>query len=266
LAHDTWLVASKSFVPVQEPVRVVLATGEVFPISEAAPKLERVAQFVAADERGLRKVENFSVEDKELAAVISFDRAGGQIVGISLHANFIELAAKDFEEYLADEVATAALQRWRARERPEQPAQEIYTKNAKTILEVGGHQATNNFTRPLGHSLEIVAANPPQVGNAERFRVLLEGKPAVGLRLSAGHEGLPAHTYVEHATTNAEGEATIKLTRPGLWFLRTHVIRPLAEPKAAPNDPEGRKADWESFWASLTFRVPEAPGFNMSER
>ncbi len=257
-AHDTWLVASKNVVTLNEPVRIALATGEVFPTSEAAAKPERVAGFVAAHGEASRKIEGYAVEGNDLAATVSFDQPGAHIVGISLHANFIELEPQHFEEYLVDEGATDALEKWRKRENPAQPARELYTKHAKTLIEVGNSPTAGGFARPLGHTLEIVPLNEAfacSVGSAQRFRVLFEGKPAAGVRVSAGHEGLPAHTFVEHAMTNADGEVTFKLGRAGLWFLRTHVIRPLPEPEAGPTDPQGRKADWESFWASVTFRV-----------
>ncbi len=257
-AHDTWLVAAKNAVSTKEPVRVALATGEVFPTSEAAPKAERVAEFVVVHDGRARKIESFAVEDKELAATLTFEDSGAHIVGLALHANFIELAPKDFEEYLKDEAASAALEKWRARQDPDKPARELYTKYAKTFIEVGHSPLPGDFSRPLGHVLEILPLDnacgwPP--GSTQRLRVLFEGKPAAGVRLSVGHEGLPAHTYVEHVTTDANGEASITPKTAGLWFVRTHVIRPLAEPKAAPHDEQARKAEWESFWASITFRV-----------
>jgi transcriptional regulator GlxA family with amidase domain len=79
-------------------------------------------------------------------------------------------------------------------------------------------------------------------------RVYLEGRPVEGLRVSAGREGLPPHTYTATAVTAEDGTARIRIDEPGLWFLRTFAIRPRESPEA----------DWESFWASMTFRVAAA--------
>jgi hypothetical protein len=49
------------------------------------------------------------------------------------------------------------------------------------------------------------------------------------------------------ARTDGRGRATLKLDRPGFWLVKAvHMI-------PAPAD---AGADWESFWASLTFAVP----------
>jgi len=175
-----------------------------------------------------------------------------------MQASFIELPAKDFTEYLEDEKATAALAAHR-RGPGDQPGREFYTKFAKTFVEVAGGALQKGFNQRVGHKLEIVPLSNPcgwKVGDNVKVRVLQDGQPASGLRISSGHEGLAKHTYVEHATTDIDGAARFNLSRPGLWFFRTHTITTIREqPAYAP--PDAPKADWESFWASITFRVLE---------
>src|SRR3990172_852709 len=89
MAHDTWLVASKNVVKTKEPFRLALATGEVFPTSETAPRPERVAAFVVAHGETRRELESYAVEGNELAATVSFAEPGAHIAGLALHANFI---------------------------------------------------------------------------------------------------------------------------------------------------------------------------------
>lgn len=257
-AHDSWLVAGKNTAAVDESVRLAFVTAEVFPISEQAAKPDRVAEWIVALGEQRRKVEGFSVEKEELAASVKFDRPGLYVVGVAMQASFIELSAEDFTEYLEDEKATAALAAYR-RGPGDQPGREFYAKFAKTFVEVAGGASQKTFNQPIGHKLEIIPLSNPctwKDGDNVKVRVLKHGQPAAGLRISSGHEGLDKHTYVEHAVTDIDGAARFKLTRGGLWFFRTHTIHTLQQqPLYAP--PDAPKADWESFWASITFRVQQ---------
>jgi hypothetical protein len=257
-AHDSWVVADKNLVAINESVRLAFVTAEVFPISEQAAKPERVAEWVVSLGGQQRKVEGYAVEKEELAASVKFDQPGVHVVGIAMQSSFIELPAKDFAEYLEDEKATAALAAHR-RGPGDQPGREFYTKFAKTFIEVAGGVPQKGYNQRVGHKLEIVPLSNPcgwKVGDNVKVRVLRDGQPASGLRISSGHEGLDKHTYVEHATTDIDGAARFKLSSPGLWFFRTHTIHTIGE-QPAYAQPDAPKADWESFWASMTFRVLE---------
>jgi hypothetical protein len=251
-------VAGKNVAAMNEPVRLAFVTAEVFPISEGAAKPDRVAEWVVFQGGQQQKVEGYAVEKEELAAKVKFDQPGVHVVGVAMQPSFIELPSKDFAEYLEDEKATAALAAHR-RGPGDQPGREFYTKFAKTFVEVAGGAPQKGFNQRVGHKLEIIPLSNPcewKVGDNVKVRVLRDGQPASGLRISSGHEGLAKHTYVEHATTDIDGAARFKLSRPGLWFFRTHTIHTIREqPAYAP--PDAPKADWESFWASITFRVVE---------
>ncbi len=278
IGHDSWLVASKNSVKASETVRVAFVTAEVFPTSEHATGAERVAEWVVihGDER--RTVGGYRIDNQELAARVDLPKPGTHVIALALHPRYIELEPDQFTEYLEDEQAEAALGARRERNEQDQPGRELYTKMAKTFIKVDGASNDTSYRRAVGHALEIIPLSNPCrwiVGDEVRVRVLLDGKPAAGLRVSGGHEGLPPHTYVSHATTDRAGVTRVKLTQRGLWFLRTHTIRPpksrgstnsakqasTASSKpaqtgtsAGSGDPS-TTADWESFWASITFRV-----------
>ena len=278
IGHDSWLVASKNSVKANETVRLAFVTAEVFPISEHAAKPERVAEWVVihGDER--RTVRDYRIENQELAARIHLPKPGTHVIALALHPRYIELEPDQFNEYLEDEKAEAVLGARRARNEQDQPGRELYTKMAKTFIAVDDTSDDTSYRRPVGHALEIIPLSNPcrwTVGDEAVVRVLLDGEPAASLRVSSGNEGLPPHTYVSHVTTDSVGVVRVKLTRPGLWFLRTHTIRPTKgrgstnsakQPSTASSRTAQRgtsagsgdqstTADWESFWASVTFRV-----------
>ena len=268
--HDSWLVADSSSAAPGERVRVAFVTAEVFPVSEQATDPDRVVDWAVVHEGVRRSVIGYRVEGADLAAKVRLPEVGMHVIGLALQQRFIEIEAEGFNAYLKDERADAALAARAAAGTDDEPGRELYTKFGKTFVEVGGASNDTSYRDPVGHTLEIVPLSNPcrwNAGDEVLVQVLYNGEPAPGLRVSSGHEGLPKHTYVEHVTTDDQGVARIKLTRPGLWFLRTHTIHRLRQAAAAgssqqaPKDPTASPpAQWRSFWASITFRVARTTG------
>lgn len=262
-AHDSWLVGPRQ-VPAREELRTAFVTGEIFPFGERATKPERVAAWVVLDGAGQRSIENFRVEGTEVAARVVARASGAQVVGVILRPHFIEIEAARFEDYLRSEHAEDALAQRKQRGESALPGREYYTKAAKAVVLVGESETDKTLATlqtPVGHPLEIIPLSPPgawRQGAVAAFRVLHHGRPAARLRLAAGHEELPAHTFVSTMETDEQGVAKITFTRPGRWFVRTHTIRRReGAPAGSSGTPTEPQADWESDWASLTFFVSE---------
>lgn len=257
-AHESWLVVDMDRAEKDTPFRFAFRTGEVFPTSESAAKPERVAEWNVVRRAKVEKLSGITVEDKDLVARKSFTHPGFYLIGIALTPSFIELSPKDFEQYLFEEKADAALASFKRRAAPDAPAREIYTKFAKTWVTVGTPGKDATVQQAVGHLLEIIPTSDPRTwvsGMEVEVKVTLEGQPIGGVYVSSGHEGLPAHTFAERLVTDANGLARFTIGNAGHWYFRTHLIRPLAVPRAATSAPDAPKADWESFWASVTFRV-----------
>jgi len=256
LGHDSWLVADRNTAAAGETVRVALVTSETFPISDSAAAPERVAEWVALAGGARRAAGTFGVEGLELATRFRLERSGVHVIGLALHARFIEIEAEDFASYLRGEGAESLLTA-----RPDlqgRPGREHYTKFAKTFVEVAGDSAGTGYGIPVGHALEIIPLSNPcrwSSGDQVGVRVLFRGRPQPGLRVSSGREGLPEHTYLAQVRTDGDGVARFTLAEGGQWYLRTHLIRPKGREPGGPAASALPAADWESFWASITFRV-----------
>lgn len=256
--HDSWLIADQDRVEKGATVRFAFVTSENFPKSESAAKPERVASWKVVRRAKREKLADAVVEGSDLVTRKAFDNEGFFLVELALKPNFIELPSKDFEHYLSEEKAEAALAGFKRRSAPDAPARELYTKFSKTWVTVSEPVKDAGFQQVVGHTLEIVPQSDPRAwmaGKEVEVMVMFEGQPLAGARVSSGYEGLAPHAYAQSVETDANGVAHLTLSRGGLWYLRTHVIRALATPRAASNEPDAPKADWESFWASVTFRV-----------
>lgn len=247
-AHDSWMRVKSV-----ERGKVALAfdTGEIFPFSENATKPARVASWVAYDDRGVRfSAGKPEIEELELVARVNTPRAL-RVAAVALNAHFIEMEAGEFEKYLEEEHALEALA-WR-KEKGESAAKgrELYTKHAKAIIPGSSGKGA---ARAVGHALELVPVDdllaPVEQGEIA-VRLLYRGTAVPKARVSLGREGLGAHGYVAHVETDAEGIARFRLEMPGLHFLRAQVMK--------RRDPAKKDAEWESFWASLTFVVAPDP-------
>ena len=173
---------------------------------------------------------------------------GVHIVAVETSPRVIELDAKSFNEYLVTD-GLPHIYRLRAKENTlDHPGRERYQKSPKAILGVGD-STDGDPSRVIGLPLDIVPLNNPlrlKVGQALRVRVLFRGQPLVGANLGWDvpiREGSPGGT----SRSDAKGEALVPIAQTGLMTVRlTHMTRP-----------KQVEYDWESFWSTLTFWVPE---------
>ena len=142
----------------------------------------------------------------------------------------------------------------------DQAGKEVYTRYLKALVQErdpAGSIPSTLYKRRVGQRLEILLENDPgrmKPDKALTVKVLFEGKPLVGAKVVAyrretGEQAAPALT----AVTSPQGLAEFKLDQTGVWLVRMVHFRVPTERRPESNAP------WESFWASYTFTVKEAP-------
>ncbi len=125
------------------------------------------------------------------------------------------------------------------------PGRELASQYAKALVRSGIGDAT--YAKPVGFVIELVPENDPfslKVGDRLPMRLFWKGKPAHGLMVMATHPG-SAESYAV-GLTDSEGRVYVTLNASGKW--RLHAI-------AMERCADEQKADWESYWASLTFEI-----------
>lgn len=203
-----------------------------------------IQRFLAVQDR--RETTVPGREGGDPAGVLRIERPGLTIVGYESRPHALELSRETFEKYLGEEgldavkaFAGAATSRRTARER--------FSRCAKALLSAGVASG-EGADRALGMRLELVAGRNPYAaspGAELPFALLYEGKPLPGALVIAINRDDPSSKLA--ARSDANGRVTFRLPRSGMWLIKTvHMI-------AAP---AGSGADWESFWASLTFELP----------
>ncbi|HEY0782109.1 MAG TPA: DUF4198 domain-containing protein [Thermoanaerobaculia bacterium] len=250
LAHDFWLDPSTYTPAVGARVAVRLRVGQQLRGDPMPRDPQHIVRFVALGAGG--EVPVVGVPGVDPAGFVSFAAPGEYLlVYRSQHAS-LELAADKFEQYLKDEGLETIVA---ARARKGQSAamgREIYSRCAKAFLSVGalGAAAKSGYDRPVGLTLELVPDVDPvslTVGQSLSARLLYEKAPLAGAKVVA----IPAERPEDQvsARSDAKGRVRLPLAHGGMWLVKAvHMI-------AAP---QGSGADWESFWASLTFALPGA--------
>ncbi len=262
-AHDFWLIPDAFAVTPGGRLALRGQTSSLFPSSLSAVTPDRIvaARVVTAD--ASVAVRNLSVRGTSLRLDHPATGTGQHLVGVQLVPRSVRESPASFRRYLDLEGAPEARLRYeREGLLPRVGGDSItrrYAKYAKTVIEVG--RGPRAFQRRLDHPLEFVPLSDPaalRVGDTLRVRLVLLGTPATAAYLHAGSVPVAPSALTDTATarraaasdvklqTDASGVASVVVTRPGLWNVRTLQIVPAAK---------GSGADWDVHWATLVFSV-----------
>jgi hypothetical protein len=245
--HDLWLIPPEA-AGAGKTATVRAVSGSDFPRGDHAPDPAAFAKRLLVKPDGAAVELDAAGTDAD-AGLLRFtpDAPGVYVAAVRTTAKLITLDAAAFNEYLVSD-GLPHIYRLRAKEKTlDQPGRERYSKSPKLLIRVGDG-AKGDSTKPVGLPLEIVPMRDPfavKPGDALKVRVLFEGKPLADANLGWAHPGggeLPAGTV----RTDERGEALVPVAKVGLMTIRlTHMTRPNAA-----------DYEWESFWTTLTFRVP----------
>jgi uncharacterized GH25 family protein len=234
LAHDFWIEPSAFTPEAGQLVKLKLWVGERLG-GETLPRNESLIESFSAV-RGTAAAPVLGIDGSDPAGILRPAAPGGVIIAYRSLRSAVELPPDKFKAYLALEGLKSV-----------DPGREVFSRCAKSLLAVNGRGDTT-FTQPVGLTLELVPeADPYTLAPGDRLtvRLLYQGEPLAGalvMALDAVDADKP-----QQIRSDALGRATFTLPRSGSWLVKAvHMIR-------APRD---AGADWESFWASLTFSVP----------
>jgi uncharacterized GH25 family protein len=245
-AHDFWIEPSAFRPAIAQRVAVRLRVGQEFKGDPVPRDLGLLKRFVLVGPGGETAVAG--VPNTEPAGFLSIPAPGLYTIVYAGNPEPVQLDAAKFNDYLRQEGLETILELRAKRGQSGEPDREIFSRCAKALVAAGGGEAAAGWNRPLGLRLELVPeANPYTLspGGALPVRLLYEGKPLQGALVTAFAKDRP--TQKVSARSDARGRVALKLDHPGLWLVKAvHMI-------PAPRE---SGADWESFWASVTFEVP----------
>ena len=267
-AHDFTILPDTSHPAPDADFALAMWVGAVFPGELVPWRTGRVTEFAVVDARGRRDIETPVIEGEPPRARLRLRQPGTAVVALSTDASYITMEPAEFTAYLEEEGHEAALTTRRSTGKDASKGHERYTRHVKTILNAAGPGASVALSR-VGMTLEIVPEkdlSKLRPGEALPVRVFFRNAPyAHGAICAADSPGLGPNPDAAHDAGAAPGKgkgpyawcgrldgagrAKVPLPRPGWQMLRaTRMV-------ALRDDP---KADWHSYWSSLTFELAAA--------
>lgn len=246
--HDFWIEPS-TFTPAPgQRVAVRLRVGMDLrgdPVPRDPALLKR---FVVVGPSGESPVPG--VPNTEPAGIAFTQGPGLHLIVYDSGRSPLELDAAKFEKYLSEEGLEKISALRASRGQSGSGSKEVFSRFAKALI-LAGKGPSSGYDQVLGQRLELVPETNPYAltggagGGELRLRLLYEGKPLAGALIAALPKGRPEARTA--ARTDREGRVRLRLDRSGFWLVKAVHMVPA---------PRETGADWESFWASLTFAVP----------
>jgi len=244
-AHDFW-IEPESFRPKPGTrVPITLYVGQNF-AGESIPHFpDRIVRFVSAGPAG----------EQAIAGVLGDDPAG-TIVATAGGLYIIALYTRpgegifDSDEQCDHDLRADGLERNLAlhqmRAQHGQKIRETYFRCAKSLIAAGTPGARDG-DYALGLPLELIAeTNPYRLDKSRKLklRLLYQGQPLDGALVVLSNKSAPLAKL--KARTDRDGRVEVTLPQRGVWLAT--AVHMIPAPRLAAED-------WNSLWASLTFKL-----------
>jgi uncharacterized GH25 family protein len=242
-AHDMW-IEPMTFSPQSgEIVGVKLRVGQDL-LGDPLPRDPAlINQFVVEDSEGRKPLVGRDGSDP--AGFLRVPAPGLLVIGYGSNPSSVELTPEKFNQYLKDEGLDVVAAMRARRNETGAKAHEIFSRCAKSLI-LSGPANESQADRKLGFTLELVAERNPyalHAGQELPVRLTYENHALAGALVIAMNRLNPSEKL--SARTDADGRVRFKLRPGGMWLIKAVHMIPA---------PAGTNAEWQSYWASLTFQ------------
>lgn len=243
-AHDMWIEPTSFSPAAGDIIGARLRVGQEM-LGDPLPRdVALINQFVAEDTKGRRALVGRNGANP--AGLVKVFEPGLMVIGYFSHPSPVTVAADKFNQYLKEEGLDAVAALRGRRGQSGVGARELFSRCAKSLV-LAGAPDVKQGDQSLGFTLELLAErNPYTMAPGQELPVHLtyQGKPLPGVLVVAlNHDA--SHKLT--ARSDKDGRVRFRLPRAGMWMVKAVHMVP------APADAQ---ADWQSYWASLTFELP----------
>ena len=253
MAHEMFLKPENSR---QEPgsAQVVQLINGTLDKSENGVTRDRMADVSIVAGGNVTKPDTSDWRDDENSSYLDYSsgEAGTQVIGVSTKARVLAMSPDEFIAYLKHDGVPDTLTIFEANNTLAE-VRERYSKHVRTIVQVG-EEKSDTYATKLGYPVEIILDQNPyelRFGDDIGFQVLYDGKPVANQLVRASYEGFHGHDdsggHINSydMRTDENGRAGFLLNNKALWYISLIHMQKIDDPDA----------DYESNWATITFRV-----------
>jgi len=241
-AHEFWIDLERFILKAGERVKISFLVGENF-----AGEIWKgsLTSFYLFSSEGKKDISSFFPTEPDEGATLTFDKEGTYLLAFNSQNKFIELPPDKFLAYLKEDGLEDIIALRKRRNEMEKNGREVYQRCAKTLIQVGDKK-DNVFSINTGLPLEIIPQkNPYKLSSKEnlKIKILFQNKPLSDALVKIWHRKNGKVSQTEQKT-NANGTISFELEKQGNWMISIVKMTPHTN---------SEQADWQSYWASLTF-------------
>jgi len=244
-AHDFWIEPGDFRPEPGTPVPVVLMIGEDY-VGESQPyDPATIVDFSFSGPGGRRSVQG--VPGADPAGSFTPAAPGLYLLGFHNTRSFVDLEPARFLAYLEQEGLEQVARLREERGEADRNGREFYSRSAKALVQAGAGPGEGH-DRVLGYPVELIPlANPYGLGIGAILPVEFRyrDRPVANVLVVAYTAEEPERKF--SARTAADGRVMVPLSGSGQWLVKAVHIDELPA--------EVTEAEWESFWATLTFQL-----------
>jgi uncharacterized GH25 family protein len=247
-AHDLFIKLDTYFLKPNSTSALRLMNG-TFVKSEGIVRRERMRDATIISPAGAIHPDSADWRDDGETTVLNLKTGepGTYVVGISTKPNMIDLKAKDFNSYLAEDGIPDVLALRTKNGEMGKDVRERYSKHVRAIIQVG-EKRSDEFKTAMGYPVEIIPQQNPysvKVGSTISVLCTMDGKPLKNQLVLAGYESNGRLSREDSIRTNKDGIAKFQIRSRGRWYIKMIHMEALTEPDV----------QYESKWATLTFEI-----------
>ena len=243
-AHDMWIEPATFHPEAGDVTSLKLLVGQGLLGDPLARDSQLIKQFIVEDSEGRKPV--VGRDGGNPAGFVRAAQPGLMIVGYHSNPSTVDESAEKFNQYLKEEGLDAIAAQRAQRHETDLRVHEMFSRCAKSLL-LSGAPSAAQADKLLGFTLELLAERNPYTLNANEalpIRLTYENRPLAGTLVVAMNKRNPSEKVT--ARTDKTGRVHLTLPAGGMWLVKAvHMIPALSD----------SKAQWQSYWASLTFEV-----------
>ena len=250
-AHDCWLQPDTFSLGIEALIFARLFVGhshksqkELPFVKDAIPRVDLYSSTGRTDLLPLLKEGGLPIVEYKP------DFTGQGLIVMDKAFTDIALTKEQFTRYLGHEQQQGYLSLLE-KEGPEEKQKERYARCMKTLVRIGNDEENSFYDQATGQKLEIILLDNPfnhKKDTLLRARVLFNNSPLKNKYLTAYNLGDDGELLTYSEKIDENGMAGFRIDTPGIWLLRLVNIYPCS----SKDD-----MDWESYWASYCFEIPE---------
>ncbi len=245
LAHEFWLEPQQYIFSRGEEVNIRLKVGESFTGDNWSGNQQKVNELKLHYADITDDLKNALTDDAGDSIQFSLFEEQTAMVTFNNINSFIELEAPKFNEYLNEDGLADAINYRKEHNETDSMGREFYQRSVKTIIQVGAKK-TDVYKKQTSLPLDIIPlSHPYALKNQQtiKLKILFKGEPFSNKKIRTWHK-LPGMVKDSAIMSDANGEISFPVETTGEWMVScVHMIR-------TNNDP---KAQWQSFWGSVTW-------------